>query len=276
MSGGANGGPNGGGTEAVIEVQGLRTQFGDHVVHNNLDFTVRRGEVMGVVGGSGSGKSVLMRAIIGLIEPAAGSVRVFGKDLRALPEAERQSYERRWGVMFQDGALFSFLTVRENVAAPLREHTKLSAQFIGELADMKIRLAGLDPAVAGPKFPSDLSGGMRKRAALARALALDPELLFLDEPTAGLDPITAGHFDHLLRELQQTLGLTVVMITHDLDTLHAVTDRVAVIAEKRVIAVGPLGEVRQNPHPWIQEYFNGPRGRTAAGAHEGAVAEGGA
>ncbi|MAP93559.1 MAG: ABC transporter ATP-binding protein [Ponticaulis sp.] len=247
-------------TEAIIDVKGLRTQFGDHVVHDNLDMTVYRGETIGVIGPSGCGKSVLLSEIVGLLEPAAGEIRVFGQDLDALSAGDRRQIEQRWAVMFQDGALFSNLTVRENVMAPMREHTDFSEQLMSELADLKIRMAGLTVASA-PKHPSDLSGGMRKRAALARALALDPELLFLDEPTAGLDPITAGKFDDLLKELSRLLGLTVFLVTHDLDTLKATCDRIAVLGDKRVKFIGPLAEVAQVDDPWIQEYFGGPRGR---------------
>jgi len=246
----------------LIEVRGLRTQFGSHVVHDGLDMEVRRGEVLGIVGGSGSGKSVLLNSIIGLLTPAAGEIYFDGQPRSKFTAGERLALEQRWGVLFQYGALFSALTVRENVMAPMREHLSMGRALMEELADLKISLADLKPDAA-VKLPSELSGGMRKRAALARSLALDPDILFLDEPTAGLDPIAAGNFDTLIKELSQTLDLTVVMITHDLDTLHAICDRVAVIAEKRVIANAPLAELTQNPHPWIQEYFGGPRGRAA-------------
>lgn len=249
----------------AIRVRGLKTAYGDHVVHEALDLDVAAGEIMGVIGPSGTGKSVLLRAIVGLKEPADGNISVFGEDVLRLDEEARDALERRWGVMFQDGALFSNLTVRENVMIPLAEHTDMPRELMKELADMKIRMAGLG-ADAGNKYPSDLSGGMRKRAALARALALDPDLLFLDEPTAGLDPITAANFDTLIRELQQALGLTVFLVTHDVDTLNAVCDRIAVLGERRVIAVGTIPELRANDHPWIQEYFGGPRGRAATAA----------
>lgn len=249
----------------VIEVRGLRSQFGDHVVHQDLDLTVQGGEVVGVVGGSGSGKSVLLNTIIGLKEPEGGEVRVFGQ--RVAGTREDGGLERRWGVLFQAGALFSNLTVRENVESPMREHTKLSPSEMEDLANLKIALVGLRPE-AGELKPAELSGGMRKRAALARALALDPELLFLDEPTAGLDPIGAGAFDELIRELSDSLGLTVFMITHDLDSLYAITDQVAVIADKTVVAQAPVAELETSEHPWIQEYFLGPRGRAAAKAHQ--------
>jgi len=247
----------------AIEVRGLRSQFGDHVVHDDLNLTVRQGEVVGLVGGSGSGKSVLLNTIIGLKEPEGGSVRVFGQDVTDATGRGAEQLERRWGVLFQSGALFSNLTVRENVEAPMREHTRLSAKEMEELADLKIALVGLRPD-AGALKPAELSGGMRKRAALARALALDPDLLFLDEPTAGLDPIGAGAFDELIRDLSDSLHLTVFMITHDLDSLYAITDRVAVIADKKVVAQAPVAELERSEHPWIQEYFLGPRGRAAA------------
>lgn len=248
--------------DIVIEVRGLRSQFGAHVVHDNLDLAVRRGEILGIVGGSGSGKSVLLNTILGLKQPDAGEVSFEGRPRSAMSAREREALDRRWGVLFQAGALFSALTVLENVMAPLREHVSMPLSLMEELAGLKIGLAGL-PETAAAKFPSELSGGMKKRAGIARALALDPDLLFLDEPTAGLDPVGASQFDRLIKDLSETLGLTVVMITHDLDTLHAICDRVAVIAEKRVIAVDPLDRLAANPHPWIQEYFGGPRGRAA-------------
>ncbi|RAN33773.1 ABC transporter ATP-binding protein [Hyphomonas pacifica] len=250
--------------DIIIRIRDLKTAYGDHVVHEHLDLDVRKGEIIGIIGPSGCGKSVLLRAITGLKKPAAGSIEVFGKQLETLSERERGEIERRWGVMFQDGALFSNLTVRENVMVPMKEHTNLSEQLSRELADMKILMAGLEPS-ASAKFPSDLSGGMRKRAALARALALDPELLFLDEPTAGLDPITAAAFDELIRRLQKALGLTVFLVTHDVDTLNATCDRIAVLGDKHVLAVGTIDELRAFDHPWVQEYFGGPRGRAATG-----------
>jgi phospholipid/cholesterol/gamma-HCH transport system ATP-binding protein len=248
--------------EHVIEVRGLRTQFDDFIVHDKLDLNVRKGEILGVVGGSGAGKSVLMRAIIGLKPPSAGVVRVFGEDFYNIDERTRLTVEQRWGVLFQGGALFSSLTVAQNVMAPIREHLDIEGDLANDIAALKISMAGL-PAEAGAKYPAELSGGMNKRAGIARALALDPELLFLDEPTAGLDPIGAAKFDELIVNLKESLGLTVFMVTHDLDTLHATCDRVAVLAEKHVIACGPLEEVRRTDHPWIQEYFSGPRGRAA-------------
>jgi phospholipid/cholesterol/gamma-HCH transport system ATP-binding protein len=245
-----------------IEVTGLISRFGDRTIHENLNLTVKAGEVLGVVGGSGAGKSVLLNTIIGLREPQGGVIRVFGQDINHAREKDMLRVEQRWGVLFQNGALFSNLTVRQNVAAPFYEHTTLSRPEIRELCDLKIALTGL-PFLAGDLKPAELSGGMRKRAALARALALDPDLLFLDEPTSGLDPISAGAFDELIRDLSDSLGLTVFMITHDLDSLYAICDRVAVIADKTVVASGTIDELKQTKHPWIQEYFNGPRGRAA-------------
>ncbi len=250
--------------DPIIRIRDLKTAYGASVVHEHLDLDIRRGEIIGIIGPSGCGKSVLLRAIVGLKTPAAGSIEVFGQRLETLSRADREATERRWGIMFQDGALFSNLTVRENVMVPMKEHTRLALVLRQELADMKLRLSGLAPS-AGDKLPADLSGGMRKRAALARALALDPELLFLDEPTAGLDPITAAGFDTLVRQLQQALGLTVFLVTHDVDTLHATCDRIAVLGEKRVLAVGTIEELRAFDHPWVQDYFGGPRGRAATG-----------
>ena len=252
--------------ENIIEVRGLQTRFGSFVVHDDLDLDVHRGEIIGVVGGSGTGKSVLMRAIIGLKRPSAGEVTVFGQNFYRASESERLDIERRWGVLFQGGALFSSMTVAENVMAPLRAHLHLPKDLAEDIAALKISMAGL-PDDAGAKYPAELSGGMKKRAGLARALALDPEIVFLDEPTAGLDPIGAARFDELIVNLKESLGLTVFMVTHDLDTLHAACDRVAVLSDKRVIANGPLSDVRATDHPWIQQYFSGPRGRAAAGGH---------
>lgn len=251
------------GSGPAIEVTDLRTAFDDHVVHDGLNLTVRRGEVLGVVGGSGSGKSVLLNTIIGLRRPQGGTVKVFGQDIAYASERRWSAIERRWGVLFQNGALFSNLTIQENVAAPMFEHTNLPRREVYELADLKIALVGLRPE-AGALKPAELSGGMRKRAGLARALALDPELLFLDEPTSGLDPIGAASFDELLRDLKDSLDLTVFMITHDLDTLYAITDRVAVLADRQIVAAAPVRELEHSHHPWIQEYFMGPRGRAAA------------
>jgi len=251
-----------GGDDIIITVRGLTNRFGTKTVHEGLDLDVKRGEVLGVIGGSGTGKSVLLRSIVGLHTPNAGRIEVFGKHVASLSREERIKVERRWGVMFQDGALFSTLSVRENVMAPMVEHTKIPDALMRELADLKLRLAGLE-LEAAPKRPADLSGGMRKRAALARAIALDPELVFLDEPTAGLDPIGASKFDELVRSLSNAMGLTVFLVTHDLDTLAATCDRIAVLSDGKVLAIGPLDEVRKNDHPWIKEYFSGPRGRAA-------------
>jgi phospholipid/cholesterol/gamma-HCH transport system ATP-binding protein len=249
----------------VIEVIGLVSQFGDRVIHDGLDLTVRRGEVFGVVGGSGAGKSVLLNTIIGLKAPDGGQVKVFGQDIQTSNQRQLYDIERRWGVLFQNGALFSNLTVLENVCAPLFEHTSLSRSAVHDIAEIKIGLTGL-PSYAGALKPAELSGGMRKRAALARALAMDPELLFLDEPTSGLDPIGAGAFDELIGDLSAALGLTVFMITHDLDSLYAICDRVGVIADKKIVAVGTIDELMLSDHPWIHEYFMGPRGRAAIAA----------
>ncbi len=253
--------------DVIISVRGLRTQFGEHVVHNHLDLDVYRGEVLGIVGGSGTGKSVLLRAIVGLLHPTAGKISVFGHVLDDLPADQRQQTEQRWGVLFQDGALFSSLTVAQNVQAAMREQLDLPQNLMDELAAMKITMVGLDPSAAH-KLPHELSGGMRKRAGLARALALDPEIVFLDEPTAGLDPIGAAAFDALIKQLQQTLGLTVFMVTHDLDSLYAICDRIAVLADQRVVVAGTIDDMMQQSHPWIREYFHGPRARAAdASAH---------
>jgi phospholipid/cholesterol/gamma-HCH transport system ATP-binding protein len=249
----------------VVEVRGLRNQFGTQVVHEQLDLDLRRGEILAIVGGSGTGKSVLLRTIVGLNRPAAGSVRLFGEDLLQLAPEARRRLERRCGVLFQQGALFSSLTVAENVALPLLEHAGLSAVHAGRLAALKIALAGL-PASAADKYPADLSGGMVKRAALARALALDPDLLFLDEPTAGLDPIGAAAFDQLILTLRDALGLTVLIVTHDLDTLYTITDRVAVLSNRKVRINADLATVAATDDDWIRDYFHGPRGRAAATA----------
>lgn len=255
------------GEDILISVRGLRSQFGDHVVHDDLDLDIRRGEILGVVGGSGTGKTVLMNAILGLRNPEAGEIRLNGRLFDEMSAAERRRVDSRWGVLFQNGALFTSLNVLENVMAPLREHVDMPVSLMEEIAGMKIGLAGLQPEAA-TRFPAELSGGMRKRVALARALALDPEILFLDEPTAGLDPIGAAAFDSLVLELSRALGLTIMMITHDLDSLYAICDRVAVLADKRVEVVAPIRELLDHPHPWIQEYFHGPRGRAALAGKE--------
>jgi phospholipid/cholesterol/gamma-HCH transport system ATP-binding protein len=252
----------------IITVRGLCNSFGDQIIHKDLDLDVRPGEILGVVGGSGTGKSVLMRSIIGLQTPMDGEVEVLGENMIGRSEDEAKNIRRRWGILFQNGALFSTLTVAENVEVPIKEYFPyLRPPLLDEIASYKIAMSGLSPD-AGPKFPSELSGGMRKRAGLARALALDPELLFLDEPTAGLDPIGAAAFDELIRSLQQRLELTVFLITHDLDTLHTICDRVAVLADQKVVAVGTIAELLSLDHPWIQEYFNGPRGRAAADSYK--------
>jgi len=243
----------------AIRVRGLEVGFGEHLVMRGLDLDLWRGEVLGFVGASGAGKSVLTRTILGLQPKRAGVIEVDGRDLDQLPLAERRRVDRGWGVLFQQGALFSSLTVRQNIEAPMREHLDISPGLRTELAMLKLRLVGLPPDAAD-KLPSELSGGMIKRAALARALALDPGVLFLDEPTSGLDPISAGAFDELIATLQATLGLTVFMVTHDLDSLYAICDRVAVLGEGRVIAIGAIAELLQSQQPWIREYFHGPRG----------------
>lgn len=246
----------------VIEVRGIRTRFGNAVIHEDVTLDIFRGEVFGIAGGSGCGKSTLLREMVLLERPAAGSIRIFGEEITSLTEDQALPLRRRVGVMFQRGALFSGLTVSENVGVPLREHTRLDDRLIDEIAAIKIAMAGL-PASSADKLPSELSGGMRKRAALARALALDPEILFLDEPTAGLDPAGAAAFDELVEQLQQLLGLTIVIVTHDLDTLWRVTDRVAILGEGRVLALGSMEDLAKHDHPIIREYFHGARGRAA-------------
>ena len=256
-------------SEPIIRIRDLRNQFGSQVVHDHLDLDVQRGEIIGVVGGSGSGKSVLLRSILGLRRPSAGSVQLFGQEVTTLSDRARSEVERRCGVLFQNGALFSSLTVAENVAVPLNEHHRLDPTLVERLVALKIVLAGLS-SDAGAKFPAELSGGMVKRAALARSLALDPDILFLDEPTAGLDPIGASAFDQLILTLRDSLGLTVFLITHDLDTLYTICDRVAVLAQKRILVADTLDVVEQFDDPWVQEYFRGPRGRAARHATDNA------
>ena len=252
----------------IIRIRGLENRFGKQVVHEGLDLDMRAGEFLGVVGGSGSGKSVLMRTIIGLHRPDAGQIEVLGEDALGNSTQARRHIERNTGVLFQDGALFSSLTVGENVQVPLKEHyPHLDDSLRYELALLKVKLSGL-PADAIDKLPAQLSGGMRKRAGVARALALDPPLMFLDEPTAGRDPIGAAAFDQLIKTLQQALGLTVFLITHDLDTLYTICDRIAVLAERRVLVTAPIEEVEQLDHPWVQEYFHGPRARAARDARD--------
>ncbi len=245
--------------DTPIRVAGLRTAFGDTVIHDDLDLEVRKGEILGLVGGSGTGKSVLLNTILGLKDPDGGKVELLGEDVHLADDVE---ISKRIGVLFQNGALFSQLTVQENVEAPFLEHLRLPYDLVRDLAALKIELVGLDE-VAAAKRPSELSGGMRKRAGLARAIALDPQILFLDEPTAGLDPIAAEEFDALIRKLRDALAFTVLMITHDLDSLYAITDRVAVLADRKVVAVAPVRELEQSDHPWIRQYLSGPRGRAA-------------
>ena len=252
-----------GGNEAVIKVRDLVVAFDDAVVLDGLSVDVFRGEILGFVGASGAGKSVLMRTIIGLVPRRAGVIEVFGLDLDSEAGTKRRGLERRWGILFQHGALFSSLTVRQNVQFPMREYLRLSKRMLDEIALAKLEMVGLSADVCD-KYPSELSGGMTKRVALARALALDPEIVFLDEPTSGLDPIGAGEFDDLIRTLQRTLGLTVFMVTHDLDSLHTVCDRIAVLADRRVIAAGPIPAMLASEHPWVKAYFRGKRSRVVA------------
>jgi phospholipid/cholesterol/gamma-HCH transport system ATP-binding protein len=251
--------------EVVIEVRDVVAGFGDHVVLNHVELDVYRGEVLGFVGGSGAGKSVLMRTIIGLVPKREGTIKVLGTDMAAASDEARRAVERRWGILFQQGALFSSLTVRENIQFPVREYLKLSQKLLDELAVAKLDMVGLDASVL-EKFPSELSGGMTKRVALARALALDPEIVFLDEPTSGLDPIGAGDFDTLIATLQRTLGLTVFMVTHDLDSLHTVCDRIAVLADGKIIAAGTMETMLASQHPWLKAYFHGKRARAGEAA----------
>ena len=250
------------GRDVVLRLRGVRTQFGDNIIHDNLDFDVFRGEIIGLVGGSGAGKSVLLRAIIGLNDTTAATIEILGKDISKLHGKAERDIQGRTGVQFQDGALFSSLSVSENIIVPIREHAGLDEKTMREIAALKVALVGLPPDT-GEKKPSELSGGMRKRASLARALALDPELLFLDEPTAGLDPIGATHYDELVKGLNHSLGLTILMVTHDLDSLYAVCGRIAVLLDKHVV-VGTMEELLKYDHPWVREYFHGPRGRAAA------------
>ena len=254
------------GREVVIRVRDLIIEFGRHRVMKGLDLDVYRGEVLGFVGGSGQGKSVLTRAILGLLPKTSGRIEIFGQDRDRLSERELRLLERRWGVLFQNGALFSGLTVKQNIQLPMRERFDLSQRFMDELAMLKIELVGLPPSAAD-KIPSELSGGMVKRAALARALALDPELLFLDEPTSGLDPIGAAAFDRLIGTLQKTLGLTVFMVTHDLDSLYAICDRVAALYDGKVIGEGPIEKLLASSEPWLRDYFHGERGSRLLAAH---------
>ena len=246
--------------EAVIRARDVVVGFGEKLILNRLNIDIYRGEVLGFVGGSGTGKSVLTRTILGLVTKRSGTIETFGEDSDSMSEPQRRAIERRWGVMFQQGALFSGLTVKQNIQVPMREYLRLSQQLMDELALLKIEMVGLKPDAAD-KYPSELSGGMIKRAALARALALDPELVFLDEPTSGLDPIGAADFDDLIATLQKTLGLTVFMVTHDLDSLYSICDRVAALAEGKVIAAGPIETLAKGEHPWLKAYFQGKRAR---------------
>ena len=245
---------------AVISVRDLSVGFGETPVLDHASLDVFEGEILGFVGGSGAGKSVLMRTIIGLLPKRSGRIEVFGTDLATVNDEELRAIERRWGVLFQQGALFSSLTALQNVQFPIREYLKLSPRLIEEIALAKLEMVGLNADVRG-KYPSELSGGMVKRVALARALALDPDIVFLDEPTSGLDPIGAAEFDELIRTLQRTLGLSVFMVTHDLDSLHTVCDRIAVLSEGRIIATGPIETMLASEHPWLKSYFRGKRGR---------------
>ncbi len=249
--------------EAVVEVSDIHTRFGSAVVHDGVSLSVERGEIFALAGGSGCGKSTLLREIILLQRPQSGSIRVFGQEVLGLSDEEAMPLRRNWGMMFERGALFSSLTVSENVGLPLREHTQLGDHLIDEIAALKIALAGL-PSSAGPKYPAELSGGMRKRAALARAIALDPRLLFLDEPTAGLDPLSASGFEELVQRLKDLLGLTILMVTHDLDLLWRVADRVAFMVGGRIVGVGTMQELSLSEEPLVREYFHGPRGRGAS------------
>jgi phospholipid/cholesterol/gamma-HCH transport system ATP-binding protein len=255
-----------GSREVALSVQELFVRFGTANVLKGVNLDVYKGEIMGFVGASGAGKSVLLRTVIGLIRPLSGSIKVFGHELTDADVAEHKVIERHWGILFQQGALFSSLNVRQNVQFPMREYLDLPQRLMDEIAAAKLKMVGLPPDV-GSKMPSELSGGMIKRVALARALALDPQIVFLDEPTSGLDPISAGDFDSLIRTLQQTLGLTVFMVTHDLDSLHTVCDRIAVLVEGKVIEAGPMPVMMASQHPWLKAYFHGTRSRGAgAGA----------
>ena len=244
---------------AVIKVHDLVVGFGDVTVLDHLDLDVREAEILGVVGASGAGNSVLLRTIIGLLPRRHGTIEVLGVDLAKANEQERRALERRWGILFQQGALFSSLTVKQNVQFPMRENLEISQRLMDEMALAKLEMVGLTPQ-DGEKFPSELSGGMTKRVALARALALDPEIVFLDEPTSGLDPISAGDFDELIRTLQQTLEITVFMVTHDLESLYNACDRIAVLADGKVVAEGPITAMLESEHPWVKTYFQGKRG----------------
>jgi len=250
--------------DAIIRVRDISVQFGSTKVLDGLDLDVKRGEILGFVGPSGAGKSVLTRTIIGLVPKISGRIEVFGVDLDSASPSERRAVERRWGILFQQGALFSSLTVRQNIQFPVREYLDVTQRLLDEITVAKLGMVGLRPDVAD-RFPSELSGGMIKRVALARALALDPELVFLDEPTSGLDPIGAGDFDELVRTLQRTLGLTVFMVTHDLDSLYTACDRIAVLGNGKIIAAGSMADMQASQHPWLRAYFHGKRARAVTG-----------
>ncbi len=248
--------------ENIISIQGLKVGFGSRLIMDGLDLNVKQGEILGVVGASGTGKSVLLRTIIGLIQQREGSIEVLGQNLTTATDDERREIEKRWGVLFQHGALFSSLNVKQNIQVPLREHAHLSQAMMEEIAMLRIEQVGLKPEAA-ERMPSELSGGMIKRAALARALALDPDILFLDEPTSGLDPIGAQEFDELIQTLQKTLGLTIFMVTHDLDSLATACNRIAALGEGKVLAIGDIEVMKSYNHPWLKAYFQGPRARAA-------------
>lgn len=250
-------------TENIVTLSHVATKLGGRFVHKDINLEIKKGEILGIVGGSGSGKTTIMREILGLTKPTKGEICVFGENIQKATPKEWLLLQKRWGVLFQQNALFSSLTLLENVMFPFREHTKLDDKKIEQLAYLKILMTGLDEDAA-LKYPAELSGGMQKRGGLARAIALDPELIFLDEPTAGLDPNTATQFDHLILRLQRSMGLTIVMVTHDLDSLWTITNRVAFLGEGRVLAIGPVAEISKNPHPLIKEFFSGPRGKAAA------------
>lgn len=252
--------------ETVIDITNLSTRLGGDWIHRDLNLQINRGEILGIVGGSGSGKTTLLREILALTTPVSGQINVLGTEITEASPRELLAVQRRWGVLFQSNALFSSLTVLENIMFPLREHTGIDKQTMIQLAMLKMLMAGL-PADSADKFPAELSGGMQKRAGLARAIVLDPELIFLDEPTAGLDPNTAAGFDELILNLQKTMGLTIVMVTHDLDSLWTITNRVAFLGEQRVLAAEPMAALVKNPHPLIHAFFSGPRGRAAMGSY---------
>ncbi|MBA3660577.1 MAG: ATP-binding cassette domain-containing protein [Gammaproteobacteria bacterium] len=255
-------------TDPIIEIKDMKTKLGGEWVHKNINLTVNRGEVLAIVGGSGSGKTTLLREMLALTKPTSGSIKVFGQEITQASPKTLLAIQKRWGTLFQQSALFSSLTLEENVAFPLKEHTNLDQQTIADLAFLKIMLAGL-PQEAGLKFPAELSGGMQKRAGLARALVLDPEIVFLDEPTSGLDPVTAAGFDQLIADLQSSMGLTIVMVTHDIDSLWRIANRVAFLGEGVVLDVDTMPKLMKNPNPMIQAFFNGPRGRAAAESQQG-------